>query len=264
MEQRDTFDAVAGLYGEVRPGYPPALYDDLAKTGRNPSTTVVSFGTEAASDSLAATLGIPVLAPVYVFEWGRSLIRFSPVLDISSQIGEVIVISSTPDSRKSLEGRAGPGDLPTGGGRNGPAVIQAVTRTARFPQDPATAASLAGVPFAAAPLAEITLATPPWEALRTTTPPAGKAAATPPEPAGTPPDPLGTAPEGEQQTTVPAAGAPAALSPDEASDAAAPARYDNALLPLPVRASRGHDSSIAPDCRGYYAQCLGQCCGDRC
>jgi GntR family transcriptional regulator len=45
-----------------------SLYDDLAKTGRNPSTTVVSFGTEPASDSLAATLGIPARAPVYVFE----------------------------------------------------------------------------------------------------------------------------------------------------------------------------------------------------
>jgi len=45
-----------------------SLYDDLAKTGRNPSTTVVSFGTEPASDALAATLGIPALAPVYVFE----------------------------------------------------------------------------------------------------------------------------------------------------------------------------------------------------
>jgi DNA-binding GntR family transcriptional regulator len=45
-----------------------SLYDDLAKTGRNPSTTVVSFGTEPASDSLAATLGIPARSPVYVFE----------------------------------------------------------------------------------------------------------------------------------------------------------------------------------------------------
>jgi hypothetical protein len=33
------------------------------------------------------------------------------------------------------------------------AVVQAVTRAARFPQDPAAAASLAAVPFAAAPLA---------------------------------------------------------------------------------------------------------------
>ena len=45
-----------------------SLYDDLAKTGRNPSTTVVSFGTELASDSLAAKLGIVAGAPVYVFE----------------------------------------------------------------------------------------------------------------------------------------------------------------------------------------------------
>ena len=45
-----------------------SLYDDLAKTGRDPSTTVVSFGTEPASDSLAATLGIPAGTPVYVFE----------------------------------------------------------------------------------------------------------------------------------------------------------------------------------------------------
>jgi len=45
-----------------------SLYDDLAKTGRDPSTTVVSFGTEQASDALAAKLGIPAGAPVYVFE----------------------------------------------------------------------------------------------------------------------------------------------------------------------------------------------------
>ena len=45
-----------------------SLYDDLAKSGRNPSTTVVSFGTEPASDSIAAKLGIAAGAPVYVFE----------------------------------------------------------------------------------------------------------------------------------------------------------------------------------------------------
>jgi DNA-binding GntR family transcriptional regulator len=45
-----------------------SLYDDLAKTGRDPSTRVVSFGTEPASDSLAATLGIPAGTPVYAFE----------------------------------------------------------------------------------------------------------------------------------------------------------------------------------------------------
>ena len=111
------------------------------------------------------------------------------------------------------------------------AVVQAVTRTARFPQDPATAASLAGVPFAAAPLAEITLATPPWEALRTTAPPAGKPAAIPPEPAGTPPEPFGTPPEGEPWTTALAAGAAAAPPPDEAPDADAPAEEPDAAAP---------------------------------
>ena len=45
-----------------------SLYDDLAKTGRNPSTTVVSFGTEPAPDALAAELGLAGGTPVYVFE----------------------------------------------------------------------------------------------------------------------------------------------------------------------------------------------------
>ena len=45
-----------------------SLYDDLAKTGRDPSTTVVSFGTEPAPDALAAKLGIAAGTPVYVFE----------------------------------------------------------------------------------------------------------------------------------------------------------------------------------------------------
>jgi len=45
-----------------------SLYDDLAKAGRDPSTIVVSFGTEPASDVLAAELGIAAGTPVYVFE----------------------------------------------------------------------------------------------------------------------------------------------------------------------------------------------------
>jgi DNA-binding GntR family transcriptional regulator len=45
-----------------------SLYDDLAKTGRDPSTRVVSFQTEAAPDAIAVTLGIPAGTPVYVFE----------------------------------------------------------------------------------------------------------------------------------------------------------------------------------------------------
>jgi len=45
-----------------------SLWDDLAKTGRGPSTRVVSFRTEAAPDAVAATLGLPAGTPVYVFE----------------------------------------------------------------------------------------------------------------------------------------------------------------------------------------------------
>ena len=49
-----------------------SLYDDLAKTGRDPSTTVVSFRTEPAPDALAAELGLAAGTPVYVFERLRS------------------------------------------------------------------------------------------------------------------------------------------------------------------------------------------------
>jgi len=45
-----------------------SLYDDLAKTGRDPSTTVVSFSTEPAPDTLAVELGLAAGTPVYVFE----------------------------------------------------------------------------------------------------------------------------------------------------------------------------------------------------
>jgi DNA-binding GntR family transcriptional regulator len=45
-----------------------SLYDDLAKTGRAPATTVTSFRTEPADEELAATLGIAAGTPVYVFD----------------------------------------------------------------------------------------------------------------------------------------------------------------------------------------------------
>jgi DNA-binding GntR family transcriptional regulator len=45
-----------------------SLYDDLAKTGRDPSTKVVSFRAEGAPEALAAQLGIAAGTPVYVFE----------------------------------------------------------------------------------------------------------------------------------------------------------------------------------------------------
>jgi len=49
-----------------------SLYDDLAKSGRDPSTTVVSFSTEPAPDALAAELGLAAGTPVYAFERLRS------------------------------------------------------------------------------------------------------------------------------------------------------------------------------------------------
>ena len=49
-----------------------SLYDDLAKTGRDPSTTVVSFSIEPAPDMLAAEFGLAAGTPVYVFERLRS------------------------------------------------------------------------------------------------------------------------------------------------------------------------------------------------
>jgi DNA-binding GntR family transcriptional regulator len=51
-----------------RPVELTGLYEDLAKTGRDPHTRVVSFGLEPASDALALELGIPDGTDVYVFE----------------------------------------------------------------------------------------------------------------------------------------------------------------------------------------------------
>jgi DNA-binding GntR family transcriptional regulator len=45
-----------------------SLYDDLAKTHRDPRTKVLSFATEPVPDALAVELGIPEGTPVYVFE----------------------------------------------------------------------------------------------------------------------------------------------------------------------------------------------------
>lgn len=68
-------------------------------------------------------------APVYVFEWGKNLIRFHPNLDISEQVGEVLVIDQDPDAKnRPFRGRARAEDLPSGGGRNGPAVVEAVDK----------------------------------------------------------------------------------------------------------------------------------------
>lgn len=60
MEQRDSFDAVADLYGEVRPGYPAALYDDLwalAGLGADAAVLEVGCGAGQATRDLAARAG---------------------------------------------------------------------------------------------------------------------------------------------------------------------------------------------------------------
>ncbi len=51
-----------------RPVELTSLYDDLAKARRGPSTRVLSFAMEPASDALALELGIPDGTEVYVFE----------------------------------------------------------------------------------------------------------------------------------------------------------------------------------------------------
>ena len=45
-----------------------SLYDDLAKTSRNPRTQVISFAVEPAPDAIALELGIAAGTDVYVFE----------------------------------------------------------------------------------------------------------------------------------------------------------------------------------------------------
>jgi len=107
------------------------------------------------------------------------------------------------------------------------AVIQAVTRTTRFPQDPAAATSLAEAPFAAAPLADTTPAKPPWEALRATVPPAETPATTPPEqtPQTTP------LPEEEVHAAAAAEGTPATTPSDEQPRASAPTAETPAITP---------------------------------
>lgn len=60
MHGRDTFDAVAGLYGAVRPGYPAALFEDLAAyaglTGAE-AVLEVGCGPGQATGDLAARAG---------------------------------------------------------------------------------------------------------------------------------------------------------------------------------------------------------------
>jgi uncharacterized protein len=62
---------------------------------------------------------------VYVFEWGKSLINFSPKLSLNRQVGKVTVKGWDPTTKSIMKYTAGPSDLPTtGGGENGPSAIQ--------------------------------------------------------------------------------------------------------------------------------------------
>lgn len=67
-------------------------------------------------------------APAYVFEWGKNLISFSPSVDISRQVSQVTLRSWDPATKKLLTVVARPGDIPSGRGRNGPAVVEEVRK----------------------------------------------------------------------------------------------------------------------------------------
>jgi signal transduction histidine kinase len=121
--------------------------------------------------------------------------------------------------------------------RRASAVLQAVRGPARFPQDPAAAASLAAAPFAAAPLAETTPATPPWEALSTTAPPeeALRTTALPEEALWTtalPEEALWTtAPTAETAVTTPPGETPHIAAPQEEPPDAPPEEVPGAAAP---------------------------------
>ena len=55
-----------------RPVELSSLYDDLAKTGQNPSTQVISCGTVPTDETVAAALGLPQDTPVVAIERLRS------------------------------------------------------------------------------------------------------------------------------------------------------------------------------------------------
>jgi SAM-dependent methyltransferase len=67
VDQRDTFDTVADLYAEARPGYPAALYDDLAEmAGLGPDASVLEVGCgpgQATRDLAARARRIVALDP---------------------------------------------------------------------------------------------------------------------------------------------------------------------------------------------------------
>jgi SAM-dependent methyltransferase len=67
MQARETFDTVADLYGEVRQGYPAALYDDLRTlAGLGPAARVLEIGCgagQATADLAARAARVVALDP---------------------------------------------------------------------------------------------------------------------------------------------------------------------------------------------------------
>jgi phage protein D len=63
---------------------------------------------------------------VYQFEWGKSLINFTPQLTLSEQVGKVTVRGWDPRTKQPITYTAGPEDLPAGGGGglNGPRAAE--------------------------------------------------------------------------------------------------------------------------------------------
>ncbi|MFI5178243.1 MAG: phage late control D family protein [Vicinamibacterales bacterium] len=63
---------------------------------------------------------------VYVFEWGKSLINFTPQLTVSRQVSQVTVRGWDPRQKKPISYTATASDLPpgAGGGDTGPEVAQ--------------------------------------------------------------------------------------------------------------------------------------------
>jgi SAM-dependent methyltransferase len=90
MEQRDTFDAVADLYGEARPGYPAALYDDLwalADLERGAAVLEVGCGTGQATRDLAPRAGRVVALDPGERLIGRAQGSVPVAYDVSYRIG---------------------------------------------------------------------------------------------------------------------------------------------------------------------------------
>jgi anti-sigma regulatory factor (Ser/Thr protein kinase) len=115
------------------------------------------------------------------------------------------------------------------------AVIEAVTRAARFPQDPAAAVALAAAPFAAAPLAEAPLITAsPEEAPGVTAPAAAPAAGAPAAGPSLGEAPAVTASPGE----VPAGGTAALIAPAGEAPGAPQAGAQHVVVPEPRQRPR--------------------------